>query len=51
MPSEQTVQLREKNSHLVPVFMAVSRLQEWRFHLVGTKRGYHSSLFLYISKI
>lgn len=29
--------------------MAVSRLQEWRFHLVGTKRAYQSTG--YIAKI
>lgn len=31
--------------------MAVSRLQEWRFHLVGTKPGYHSTRFLCMSQI
>lgn len=27
--------------------MAVSRRQEWRFHLVRTQRGYQSTVFLY----
>lgn len=30
--------------------MAVSRLQEWRFHLVRTKRGYQSTVFTFPKK-